>query len=253
MVSVPHDKLLIAFRNFNKVDELKTVILSKIFHVNVKSNEDQECIIKNLIWETKYYQVGYDLYIDSYESLEEWLDELLEEDFDMLRSVLSTIIIIDKYDDDKNVHLTMLLKRLAAHGDENLAHIFCNTSKTTTQERIDDINNQLVTSDGGPSIEFVNIFNETNQDTNEYGEKIGLPRIAEIIDTLEWIGCERDILKQGTSSILPVSDIQPESNLESIMTKLREAKLKYQNTKDNDDAESIAQEVANELLNSYNI
>ncbi|KAL3234971.1 hypothetical protein RNJ44_02759 [Nakaseomyces bracarensis] len=226
------NKVLIVMSGVDKSDKHK--ILNDIFQV-----ESGESIYKNLTWETKYYRVDYDLYVDECEDILEWLKEISSDEYTELRELLTSIIVVRdfavKEDDELEEQLKELLKECPQ--EPLLAGIHIGEPIDITRRNVDYSLRDL-------SLEICDI-NDTSKSENN--ELMGLKRVVEIIDTHSWPDC----------AMILDTDIQPsssnkEADLEHLIHKLQEAKLHYEHLvrdadADQDEALEYAQQIAEEI------
>ncbi|EDO15375.1 hypothetical protein Kpol_460p10 [Vanderwaltozyma polyspora DSM 70294] len=237
------NKILIAFQDNDQIANLKESVLGEVFRLDKANTNHDENIIKGLTWSTKYYEVRYDLYVDTFDDFEEWCKDLISSEYDDLREVLSGIIVIDSYTMEKDkIDQNKLLGQLGSVLQDKF-FVFMNTNKDISQDVIDELNDDnsmQLTSDSGNSVEIINYHNVSNLKLNQYNEKIGFERVREIIDTCEWSGGHR---VQTVEAKADSTDV----DLESVFNRLKEARLKYLEIEDEDEREQFALEISNEF------
>lgn len=226
------DKILIVFKDTSTTD--KTSIIHKIFGQCLQQTnfKNDDSIVKNLTWSTKYYTTKFDLYIDQCDSIEEWTTDFSDPMCDLLRDALAGLIIIDEIPKD-----TSLISKFLV--DQESFLVWCHNGNPIELNEIDDLNVKMAVAQS--QVEFVQLDNST--DKNEYDDKIGTERIKEIIDTYEWTHSKRLNTPTGQKNV-----ITPKDNLESILTQLQQAKSHYESLDtDSMDAEQFASELAKEI------
>lgn len=249
-LNLPKNKILVAFdKHEDKHLYYKSCVLSTVFDENITDTNIEERIFKNLIWKNKYYNITYDLYIDEFESLDEWLSELHKQEYDELREVLSGIIIVSDYQFQLQEGPEILRKINECNGKDSFL-IWCNIKEDAEQEDADRINTLLIEEQLNTAI--VEISNwHCKRDVNEFDEKLGVPRIKEIIDTHQWKDCDSVMELHKKPATLPNVQFEKEDlgdNLEVLLKKLQEARLRYQNQeKNNENAIKISSEIAEEI------
>lgn len=226
---LPKNKILVTFGNSD--NNYQRELVSQLFGIKIN---DGDRIVKNLVWKTKYYGVEYDLYIDDYDDFSSWFQEFTGEEFAVLREALAGLVVVDPYDP---------ATQLNTLGLQDTFVVWINTDSKIDQEQVDEINDQLLQIEDD-TIELVNLH--SNKDTNEYGEKIGVPRFKEIVDTCPWKNCNMDYLTTPSNFANPAN---PQISLESLVQRMQHARLKHADSEmDNDEAMQIAQEIAEELM-----
>lgn len=224
----PKNKILITFGNDNT--SFQRQLVSQLFGININ---DGDMIVKDLVWKTKYYRVEFDLYIDTYDNFSSWFQEFLSEEFAALREVLAGVVVVDQYNTATQLNSQEL---------QDTFVVWVNTDSRVDQELVDQINDQLLQIEGN-TIELVNLH--STGDTNEYGEKIGIPRFKEIMDTCSWKNCNMDYLTTNNTA----NPTNPDVSLELLFQRMQRARLKHANNEmDNREAMQIAQEIAEELM-----
>ncbi|EGA83040.1 Irc6p [Saccharomyces cerevisiae Lalvin QA23] len=128
---------------------------------------------------------------------------------------------------------------IAAH--RNTFVVLVNVNEEVEQDEIDELN-EIWSNAFTNVIEFVNWKrSKPTVNHNDYGEKLGLDRIQEIIDTHDWLNCE----------VLPATKIREEipneMPLEQIIRNLQSARLKYKSIENSSEADAFANEMADEL------
>lgn len=189
---IPQSKILVAFAS-NQVDGCphRAPFLQSVF--GLRPSEAQNNIVKDLHWRTKYYERPYDLFIDEFEDFEEWLAEFCSPDYDELREVLEGIIVITDYD-LKNPLSDRTLQKYANSAGRGSFVVWCNTKTNDEQEYLSA--NRIMCNEN-PEAEMVTLH--CDQDVNEYGERLGLMRLKEVIDIHEWDG----VLTSSRQLIMP--------------------------------------------------
>lgn len=228
----PQNKILVLSDHPHNL--LKTQLLQDLFHCTSISVS----IVKDQTWENKYYKTHFDLYIDSCKEIPVWIEEFITPECESLRNVMAGIILIT------DIRLTKpqeLLQQFLAAVHRNTFVVLVNVNEEVEQEEIDDLN-EIWSNAFTNIIEFINwTRSKPTINHNEYGEKLGLDRIQEIIDTHDWLNCE----------LLPVTTIKEEMPkempLEQIIGNLQNARLKYKSMKNSSEADAFANEMADEL------
>lgn len=228
----PKNKILIAFKN-GDADYQKSLV-SQLIGIDISYGDR---IVKNLAWKTKYYSVGYDLYIDDYEQFGNWFQELNGKEFSELREVIAVLVIVDEYKSET---------RLNTAGFQDSSVVWVNTDPQLDQENVNGINDKLIQSQDN-NVELVNLH--SSEETNEYGEKIGIPRFREIVDTCPWRNCDAKYFSSTTAG--GGGGTNSEVSLELIVQRMQHARLKHTNSELNsEEAMQIAQEIAEELMDN---
>lgn len=179
--ALPQNKILVAFSgNSHDGCSYRTTLLQDLF--NLDAQDTQKSILKDLRWRTRYYECSFDLYIDEFEDFEEWLTEFNLQEFDELREALAGIIVVADYDPEHQGNDKILQKFANCLGQSSF-NVWCNT-RVISQEKGLDANRIL--HEENTEAEMVEI--QCDKDINEYGEKLGLERLKEIIDIHEWHG-----------------------------------------------------------------
>ncbi|SMN22740.1 similar to Saccharomyces cerevisiae YFR043C IRC6 Putative protein of unknown function [Maudiozyma saulgeensis] len=233
------DKILIAYNknaDFHHFDTIKKIFDGCLDTVEYKATDS---ILKGLQWKTKYYSADFDLYIDRYESLDQWLDDLKDPECDVLRDALAGLIIIDDVDQKQ---VSILNKKDSPTVHEESFLVWCNTKDEFSQDETDDMNVRIAVD--GASLEIIRLHSE---EMNEFSDTVGIERVKEIIDTYQWPNMVKESLENSVRTGKAPSDMD---NLDSIVQKLNNARSHYQSLdKDNDeaDANSFADEIAKEV------
>ncbi|CAL9736703.1 increased recombination centers protein 6 [Monosporozyma servazzii] len=189
-------------------------------------------IIKSIPWENKYYNVKFDLYIDEIDTnLQDWFAEFITEECQPLREVLAGIIFVLPF--DKREDLDFIQSHLE---DEDDMFLICSDPNAKTE--------QPHWEEYSTTLDITTLTD--SQDKNEYGELMGILRIQEIIDTYPWTHSE---IKQQ-STIPSKQDIDDSIEIQHLMSKLEEAKLKYSQNKDDSMAQELSEEIANLIFDS---
>ncbi|CAI4061182.1 hypothetical protein SKDZ_06G1110 [Saccharomyces kudriavzevii ZP591] len=228
----PQNKILVLSHHSH--DSFKTQLLKDLFHCNTTSAS----IVKDQTWGNKYYRTCVDLYIDFFKDLPEWIEEFIMPECEPLRNVVAGIIIIL---DNRLIKPQELLNLFMGAVHENTFIMLVNVNEEVPQDEIDELN-EIWSSVFTNIVEFINwTRSKPTINHNEYGEKLGLYRIQEIIDTHGWLNCE----------LQPITTTREETPrdmpLEQIITNLQSARSKYKSMKDNSEADAFASEVADEL------
>ncbi|CAR31070.1 hypothetical protein ZYGR_0P03760 [Zygosaccharomyces rouxii] len=221
----PKNKILVTFGDGDSIHQRE--LISQLFGIDIGIGDR---IVKGLVWKTKYYRVEFDLYIDDYNDFSSWFQEFASEEFAALREAMAGLVVVDQYEPTKPLNPL---------GLQDTFVVWVNTDSKVGQDQVDEINDKLFQTEES-TVELVNLH--SNEDTNEYGEKIGIPRFKEIVDTCSWKNCDMDYLTSTSSTT------NPEVSLELIVQRMQHARLKHANSEmDNDEALQIAQEIAEEL------
>ncbi|CCD23653.1 Irc6p NDAI_0B06220 [Naumovozyma dairenensis CBS 421] len=261
-MSLPRNKIIITFGKNSKLHSSKSQLISEIFGssnlmLNKYHEDTIDNIIKNVKWKTKYYEVTIDLFIDQYDDLLEWIDEYTSDSMIDLRNVVAGIIVID--DRPMPQQDLMIYKRLNdCVSTTNSFLIFANTSDYVVNDSIDELYQTLMEYEL-TSVEVVSLnsclvlSDQRGEETNEFGETVGIKRIRELIDVHNWdSSCNIQRPETGTSfdgllaAPLP-EDPGKDVDLENIIQKLKQAKLHYQTISDKSDADAYAEELSQEL------
>lgn len=211
------DKILILFVNKKPMDEDNVVqqIFGNCLKDRILTNEDH--IVKDLTWSTKYYDAKFDLYIDQCNSFEKWYRQFNHPECKPLKRVLAGLIIIDKMPTEDPLIVAEL------EVDKETFSIWCHNNNDMTDEELTSYNLAVMKAD--LPIEFVQLDNTT--ETNEFDETIGIARIKEIIDTYEWPNLIKKYVPKGDRTPSYRSD-----DLETIWKQMRIAKLEYESQKE---------------------
>ncbi|CCE63340.1 hypothetical protein TPHA_0E02480 [Tetrapisispora phaffii CBS 4417] len=260
----PRDKLLVLFSNDEEVTKIKSFILQKVFKLDnsILENGYNVSILKDLVWENKYYSLNYDLYVDEYDNIETWIKEYISKECDVLREVLSGIIIIDKFDNKTDTNeLLSISKSLSVNkGSENIFNIFINTNMDFEDSKLEEINDSILASEFDHAIEFLKIsYSDIDENISfvpmdnvtKYGERVGLSRAIDIIDTSDWEGCIRVMTKQKTSiknkEIRQDNDNEEHNNLDLLLKQLHIAREQFNASQNKIEAEKLANDLAEEI------
>lgn len=235
---IPRNKILVVC---SAEIENKVSIISSLFNTNV----DSGCsILKNLSWQNKYYKTDIDVYIDDYDSLDEWAREFQQSEYNDLREVLAGVILLFNYRSEQTFSRFLDIINSTSQNDEKF-YIACNVSSKIDAEEWESLSDNYIAH----GLELIN-WEESGK--NPFGDKLGLERIREIIDTHEWTQCELDVKEQptiGVGSLL--RDESAEFTLEEVLEKLNEARSRYQSMNNKDEAETFAQEISEELTKYF--
>ncbi|QLG74600.1 hypothetical protein HG535_0G04830 [Zygotorulaspora mrakii] len=239
----PRNKILVAFSKYEKHE--KEVVLKSVFgELSKDTFGNEQKILKGLTWKTKYYTLVYDLYIDEYESLKDWLADLKSDEYIELRDVLAGIMVFDKFTD--TLQFQDISQILETPELEKCFKICCNVDKHADGLGMSKINDEF--AQRLTTLEVVNW--STCDELDEYGEKNGKARIKEIIDTHDWSACSVP-LELANSNDIPAGDTEAEDdlNIEVILRKLQQARLRFASQElDEKDASTLAEEVAGEIM-----
>ncbi|AJV23633.1 Irc6p [Saccharomyces cerevisiae YJM1399] len=232
VLQYPQNKILVLSdhpHNFSK-----TQFLQDLFHCSSTGIS----IVKNQTWENRYYKVHFDLYIDSCKDIPVWVEEFITPECEPLRNVMAGIILIT---DIRQTKPQELLHQFMIAAHRNTFVVLVNVNEEVEQDEIDELN-EIWSNAFTNVIEFVNWKrSKPTVNHNDYGEKLGLDRIQEIIDTHDWLNCE----------VLPATKIREEipneMPLEQIIRNLQSARLKYKSIENSSEADAFANEMADEL------
>ncbi|QLQ80050.1 hypothetical protein HG537_0D00500 [Torulaspora globosa] len=227
-MGVDRNRVLVAFQRGPDETVSRAEALERIFGLDSESGQGN--IMKNLTWKTKYYQLQYDLYVDEFEDLANWLDELNESHCELLRSVLAGVVVVKRFDPTS----TAELRQFCEIKSPDSFLVWCNTNPAD-EETLDRANSTIASTNA--NAEMVNWH--CTGSINEYGEKVGVARLREIIDTHEWA----EIRTAASSSAAP----QLKDNLTAVVSKLQKARQQYQGLENQDEASSFAAAVAEEI------
>ncbi|CAI1974548.1 hypothetical protein SEUBUCD646_0F01060 [Saccharomyces eubayanus] len=228
----PQNKILVLSHDSHIFSQ--TQLLKDLFHYNTTS----ATIVKSQTWENKYYKTSFDLYIDSFASLPEWMKDFVTPECEPLRNVMAGIILLT---DNKLINPQEFLQPLLGVLHPNTFIVVVNINEEVEQDEIDGLNEAW--NNGFTNvIEFINwTKSRATIGHNEYGERLGLDRIHEIIDTHDWLNCELQPIATRVEE--PAYDMP----LEQLITNLQSARLRYKSMGNNDEADVFANEMANEL------
>lgn len=228
----PQNKILVLSHDSHYFSQ--TQLLKELFQCNTTS----ATIVKGQTWENKYYRTSFDLYIDSFTSLPEWIKDFVTPECEPLRNVIAGIILIT---DSKSINPQEVLQRLVGFMHPNTFIVLVNINEEVEQDEIDELNETW--NNGSTNvIEFVNwTKSRATISHNEYGERLGLDRVREIIDTHDWLGCELQPI------VTRVEEPAYDMPLEQLITNLQNARLKFKSMRKSDEADVFANETANEL------
>ncbi|CAI4039323.1 hypothetical protein SMKI_07G3070 [Saccharomyces mikatae IFO 1815] len=228
----PQNKILVLSHHSHNF--LKTQLLQDLFHCSTTSVS----IIKDQTWENKYYKTSFDLYIDSFKDLPVWIEEFVTLECEPLRNVMAGIILIT---DNRLMAPQELLTQFMTSVHPNTFIVLVNVNKEVEQEEIDELNENRCSSFTNV-IEFINwTRSKPTINHNEYGEKLGLDRVQEIIDTHDWLNCK---LQPITMIMDKKSKDMP---LEQIIKNLQSARIKYKSMENSNEADAFAEEIAEQL------
>lgn len=233
------DKILIAYNTDNEFTHYDTI--KKIFGKSLDAVEHtpNDSIVKGLRWRTKYYSTDFDLYIDQYTSLDQWLEDLRDPECDVLREALAGLIIIDDIDKTQ-VSLLSTKGSPIVHQDSFL--VWCDTTGELSDDETENMNVEIAAVGG--SLEIIRLI---SGEKNEFNDTVGVERVKEIIDTYPWTNMVKQLLINTQNAPNKPSD---RDNLDSIVQKLTDARSHYQSLdKDDDetDSNSFANEIAKEV------
>ncbi|SCU95481.1 LADA_0G15852g1_1 [Lachancea dasiensis] len=236
-VEILPSKVLIVFSNevLNRED-----ILMNIFNVSVDPSRQ---IHRDVHWSNKYFTVNFDIYIDEFDYLDEWVNEFCCAEFDDLRQALAGCILIMPCKDrntgnDGNLYKLALLGKCKGW-DEKFAIILA------TDLNVDeDVRCRLEQGLLETGVELTSV---TGSDTEkEYGETFGIQRIKEVIDTFEW---PPEMIKRRDQTAGKLTKFleEPAFPLEDIMSQLQQARAKYLKMNPGEERDNFAHEMADEL------
>lgn len=223
------DKILVLCQNRSQINDQLEILFKQPLPL-------QDCIVKGIFWENKYYGVEFDLYIDEIEiDLKDWIVEFNSDECEPLRKVVAGIIVILPLEDRVILQLieSYLIHRDSDNTDEEQFIVCCDPSLNSRR---------YPHWDEFTSLEITTL--STSNEKNEYGELEGIPRIQEIIDTYPWT---HSTLKQNQkqSSSGSSTDIE----LHHIIAKLQSAKLEFAKNQDENMALEISEEIAKMVSN----
>lgn len=214
--TMPANKLLLLFpENTSKND--MGLILTDIFGQNSLFGEP---IVRDIIWETKYYTTKVDLYVDQYEEFSSWCTEFADDECYELRNHISGIIVfftVDKLAENiKNFQAAIE----TIPSNEEKFYIGCNLTQCCSSEiSLENINVGLLTE----NLEIVNWNNEDDENL----EKEGLERIKEIIDIHPWKNVENVLNKREAYTMCSNEITRTAVELTSLRSRLQEARNEY--------------------------
>ncbi|AET38296.1 Irc6p Ecym_2580 [Eremothecium cymbalariae DBVPG len=197
-------------------------------------------IIKGVKWKTKYYEVDFDIYVDSYNELQEWVKEFKSDEYTDLREILAGIILL--FDNSTSIDVfNNMIESLKLQNERIL--VACNISdKNIEEDQLEALNNKLLGSG-------ITVVNWSEEGVNSYGEKIGKDRMRELLDIHKWDDislCSNN--NTGVEQALPESLQCDESMpLESVISKMKEARERYIQMGDKEAAEDYALALSQEL------
>lgn len=259
-----NEKILILFnKSLNlSLDETGTII-QKITKVSDQNIDEIPGIVKDLKWNTKYYNALYDIYIDETDNFDEWLLEIQSDEAEILRKALAGIIYIGQYDKDNQSHIDKFGNLKCK---ENSFVVWYHYVRDESEKKhiIDDdklelINEDLITNENSCEV----VIHQQNKEKirNEYGELLGVYRLHEIIDTYPWENRNLTMPNEkGTTTQKTAIDTKSNSEFESkneninmdidiqtMMNKIAIAKQKFNTMDDNEEAQKFALNMADEL------
>ncbi|XDT02701.1 Alpha and gamma adaptin binding protein p34 [Nakaseomyces glabratus] len=230
------NKILVVFEGESTT--FRDQLLDTVFGVH-----DQGNIVKQLSWDTKYYAVEYDLYVDECVDIHGWLNEVNSDDYEELRDLLTMIIIVRSFDStqDTKEYNSVLYDFIQGN---SVSVISVNTNSA---RQVKDTYDEFLELDAS-SIEFINYHDDrVEKETNECK---GMARLKEIIDTHPWTDC-KVVLKNKKST----SDKVNKPDLEYLIDTLKKAKIHYQKLSNGSDgsseeAEQFALQMATDIANN---
>ncbi|SCW02929.1 LAFE_0F17392g1_1 [Lachancea fermentati] len=230
---MPRNKVLLAFP---KGLQIKSDILSSIF----PSSKDIDCsVVRGVVWETKYYSVSIDLYVDEFDDLEKWLADLRGDDCIELRQALAGLIITLPIQDGlPKKSLNSYIEEIGQQDDyfTILMNLESTQDNTSWEEEKDEF-----------ALSGVELIGYLEEGLNEFGERLGIGRIREILDTHDW----QEIHTSEDYTTYEITKSSEEGcddlDLAKIIKKLEAAKLKYSTMKTEEEAKAFAQDIADEL------
>ncbi|AMD22676.1 HHL094Wp [Eremothecium sinecaudum] len=191
-------------------------------------------IIRNKVWETKYYSVSLDIYLGDFVSLKNWCDEFMADECAELRDALAGIVLL--VDDLSNLELFAAMVDSAKFKDGKLL-VVCNIgSDTLTEDDVERQNANML----GTGITFLNWHNEGK---NSFGEAIGRSQLKELFDVHQWDTHDFQLKKVSSSDTADQSKFDPAS-MGNIVTQLKQARERYLEITDAKDAEEYANGLA---------
>lgn len=206
--------------------------ISTIFQ---KQYDETESIARDVQWKTKYYETTLDLYIDTYDVLQEWVNDFVSDECKELRDVISGIIFVFK-DEDHKPPVECLKNLIDERIEDFTAKFFigCYFNENVIEEdELYELNSDLLVQ----NFEIVNWFDKPDPSM----DKVSSERIKEIIDVHPWLSHPETLKKnQGQINISPI-------DLDSFMTKLEQAKERYQTFDDSKEAELFIEKIIDEL------
>lgn len=215
------DKILVVCHDRSQINNQ----LEALFGTSIPQDES---IIKDIQWENKYYTVSFDLYIDEVEAsgIQEWISEFQSVECDPLREVLAGIILILPIDDGKKT--LNMIETLQDCDDTFL--ICCDTCDIVTENDDEECSIEITKL----SIDF------SEEERNEFDERVGIYRVQEIIDTYPWTHSK--LKRQATAQHKDTTNL--DIDLQSLINKLQAAKLEYSKSKDDEMALELSEEIA---------
>ncbi|QLL33059.1 hypothetical protein HG536_0D05800 [Torulaspora globosa] len=235
------NKVLIAFETGAGEGNVgRTEALERIFGLDADKAQDN--IVKNLTWSTKYYQSQYDLYVDEFEDVSDWLKELNGAHCEELRAALAGVIVMKSFDPEDQTSTAVLEQFSSIQGAGSFL-VWCNTSQVVGEGTLDRANSTMARSNANAEM----VSWHCSRSMNEYGEKVGPARIREIIDTHEWANTHT--AATSNPALPQFEERQPlrTDNLAAVVNKLQKARQQYQSLDDDGEASSFAAAIAEEI------
>ncbi|CCK70039.1 Irc6p KNAG_0D02900 [Huiozyma naganishii CBS 8797] len=173
-------------------------------------------IYSDLTWTTKYYSETFDLYVDEYDDLDEWIEEFTSDDCAVLRDALAGVILVRTGIATGDHHSQRIANSLST---DDMFLVWLDK-----RESVDDRELPL-------PWEVVQL-EETARD-RELNEKSGAARLKEILDVHTWPGTDR--LEQEPA------------DMDELITLMREARLRCQDMSDDEESQRYAMSLAEQI------
>lgn len=217
--------------------------LLKFLQENYSTEQDYDelkGVIEPLNIKTAYYKTSIELLIDVLEeeqTIQDWTEELLDDELRELRDALSGLVLCIDSSDDRELYVKEFQRVLDKLSDENgeelgvyaWSGMYCIVLfGHYTQEEIEIIEDLAL------GVEVIHFHAEA--EFNEFKERLGKARLKEMIEVHDWKELEEE---QATEP-------QEVDNLEDIMTQLREAKLELAKLP-SEEQDAFAQRIADKL------
>ncbi|CDO91709.1 unnamed protein product [Kluyveromyces dobzhanskii CBS 2104] len=224
-------KVLLLFPESLKIHN-RVAFLSTVFQ---EQYDEKESIVRDVRWRTKYYDIKFDIYVDTYDAFEEWAVNFAADECKELRDVLSGMIFV--FEDKNHEPVIDCIKGIIDETFEDFTNKFfigCLFNESTIiEDDLYELNNDLIIQ----NLEIVNWFDKAGPSM----DRVGSERIKEIIDVHPW-PCNAQTIKSSQEHVDSKSN-----DLGSFIAKLEKAKQKYQTINNNTEAEEFLESMIEEL------